>query len=273
MVTKVQWPYWKMYDSWVVDRRTSSRRNLHRFYGRAHKHSTSAIHKSYAASCEHPRKQRSVARTNSSQSSSSAQSLRYEIRGQISGGDWKTRAMCPRRRVEIGQEYPEAERKMQSYILLTYQRMVSPSAIRKKTDGKTIVAESGASMHMLSRKDLNSTELETVSLCEQSDDQRSREQKWNRVRVTTVYRRTFRRTQIVMSAWRRKTTRSSLQKTCWHSRALWWLDHSGSQSSQWRKWIVEKLSICRGVTSWSDSTSDAVLLIKEVEMIDFLDDL
>ena len=41
--------------------------------------STIAIHKSYAASCTPPRKQRSVARKNSSQSSSSAQSLRFEI--------------------------------------------------------------------------------------------------------------------------------------------------------------------------------------------------
>ena len=30
--------------------------------------------------------------------------------------------------------------------------------------------------------------------------QRGREQKWNRVRVSTVYLRTFRRTQIVISA-------------------------------------------------------------------------
>ena len=32
----------------------------------------------------------------------------------------------------------------------------------------------------------------------------SREQKWNRVRVSSVFRRTFRRTQIVICAWRRK---------------------------------------------------------------------
>ena len=33
----------------------------------------------------------------------------------------------------------------------------------------------------------------------------SREQKWNRIRVSTVYIRTFRRTPIVISAWRRKS--------------------------------------------------------------------
>ena len=46
--------------------------------------------------------------------------------------------MCPLRRVEIGQEYLKAQRKGQSYLLLTYQRMVSPSANRNKTGGKMI---------------------------------------------------------------------------------------------------------------------------------------
>ena len=43
--------------------------------------STSAIHKSYAPPCKHARKQRSVVRKISSQSSSSAQSIRFEIWG------------------------------------------------------------------------------------------------------------------------------------------------------------------------------------------------
>ena len=44
--------------------------------------------------------------------------------------------------------------------------MVSPSAIRNKTAGKEFVVVSGASMHMLSRADLNSAELETVRVSE-----------------------------------------------------------------------------------------------------------
>ena len=49
--------------------------------------STSAIHKSYAASCQHPRKQRSVAQKNSSQSSKvlhqrSPYALKFEDRSQ-----------------------------------------------------------------------------------------------------------------------------------------------------------------------------------------------
>ena len=46
--------------------------------------------------------------------------------------------MCPRRRVEIGQEYLKAQRKGQQLLFLTFQRMVSPSAILNKTGGKRI---------------------------------------------------------------------------------------------------------------------------------------
>ena len=70
----------------------------------------------------------------------------------------------------------------------------------------------------------------------------SREQKCNRVRVSTVYTRTFRRTQIVISVWRRKITRSSLQKTCWYSRAqsgtFWWFANSGLLGNFGFTWIT-----------------------------------
>ena len=67
--------------------------------------------------------------------------------------------------MEIGQDYLKAQRKEQSDLLLTCQRMVSPSEPSViKPEEKEFVVDSGASMHMLSRKDLNSAELETVSL-------------------------------------------------------------------------------------------------------------
>ena len=52
--------------------------------------STSTIHKNCAASGKHPKNKKSIAESNTSQTSSSAQSQLYEIWGQISGGDWKT---------------------------------------------------------------------------------------------------------------------------------------------------------------------------------------
>ena len=45
---------------------------------------------------------------------------------------WKTRAMRPRRRVDIGQEHLKTQRYGQSYLLLTCQRMEFTSSIRKE---------------------------------------------------------------------------------------------------------------------------------------------
>ena len=70
--------------------------------------------------------------------------------------------MCPRKRVEIGQEFLEAQRKGQSYLILTHQRVVSRSAIRNETG--EFVVDSGANMHMSSRRDLNFAELETIRI-------------------------------------------------------------------------------------------------------------
>ena len=100
--------------------------------------STSTVHSVYAGSYSHPSKQRSIAEWNARQTSSSAQSLRYENWGQISGGDWKTRAMRSRRCVETGQQYLQDQRKGQSYLLLTYQCMEFGSSIHHKTRGKVI---------------------------------------------------------------------------------------------------------------------------------------
>ena len=62
-----------------------------------------------------------------------ALNLRLNLRRRL-----KDRRMYPRRRVEIGQEYLKAQRNGHSYLQLTYQRMVSPNAIRTKTGGKRI---------------------------------------------------------------------------------------------------------------------------------------
>ena len=53
-----------------------------------------------------------------------------------------------------------------------------------------------------------------------------------------------------------------LLKTCWYSRAqsrtFWWLGYSGSQNPQWRKWIAEQSSTCRGGT-WLGNTVDTII--------------
>ena len=58
------------------------------------------------------------------------------------------------------QKYPEAEG--ETYIYLPEDRSPpAPSKIKPK--GREFVVDSGASMHMISKKDLNSAELETVT--------------------------------------------------------------------------------------------------------------
>ena len=62
----------------------------------------------------------------------------------------------------LAKNISELKEKDKATFLLPYQRMVSPSAIRNEPEEKDIVVDSGASMHMLSRKDMNSAEKETV---------------------------------------------------------------------------------------------------------------
>ena len=61
--------------------------------------------------------------------------------------------MRPRRRVETGQKYPKAQRQ-------------NKAAFFSLSEEREFVVDSGASMHMLSRKDLNSAEFETVRVSE-----------------------------------------------------------------------------------------------------------
>ena len=77
-------------DSWVAYFRTQNRRNLYRFYVRAQKswdqfdECDSQKLRSVMQTSEKTKVRRSE---NSSQSSSSTQSVRFEILGQFSGGD------------------------------------------------------------------------------------------------------------------------------------------------------------------------------------------
>ena len=121
--------------------------------------STSAIHKSYAASCKHPIKQRPVARKKiKSKFFISAvrtlRNLRIGLRRRLKdrGNAWR-----------LAKNILKLKRNGQSYLLLSYQRMVSSSAILNKTGGKRVCGGFRRE-HMLSKKDLNSAELETVKV-------------------------------------------------------------------------------------------------------------
>ena len=79
----------------------------------------------------------------------------------------------------------------------------------------------------------------------------NREQKWNRVRVRTVYVRTFRRTQTCLKT---KITRASCRR------------RTGTvvpQNSQWRKWIAKQSSICRGGTRFGTHSGYSHTRVKQ----------
>ena len=64
----------------------------------------------------------------------------------------------------------------------------------------------------------------------------SREQKWNRVRVSTVYKNALYEGPKLRYLLEDNNNEGLLQNTCWYSRAqsgkCWWLDNGGSQNSQ-----------------------------------------
>ena len=97
------------------------------------------------------------------QSSSSAKSLRCEIRGSVPWRDWKTRAMYPKQGLGPCPKHLQAQSERQGYILLACRNWVLPSASARQPEEREFVVDSGASMHMVSEQDLNSAELETMS--------------------------------------------------------------------------------------------------------------
>ena len=101
--------------------------------------STSTIHKRFAASSKHSRQRSTVARKDTSQTSSLAQSVRRDLWGQISGRDRKTGAMLPRNDWSVW-------------------------APCTKTEEREFVVDPGASMHVVSKRGLNSAELETMRI-------------------------------------------------------------------------------------------------------------
>ena len=72
------------------------------------------------------------------------------------------RARCPRSSVEAGQKCIKIKGEKQSNILLTFGKRCLPASTIKPEE-REFVVDSGASMHMISKKDLNSAELETLT--------------------------------------------------------------------------------------------------------------
>ena len=80
----------------------------------------------------------------------------------MSGGDRKTGAMCLRRRGRLAKKYLKAQRNGQSYFFSPTNEWCLTAPFVMKPEERDFVVDSRASMHMLSSKDVNSAELETV---------------------------------------------------------------------------------------------------------------
>ena len=72
------------------------------------------------------------------------------------------RARCPRRSVEAGQKCTKITAEKQSNTLLTFGNRCLPASTLKPEE-REFVVDSGASMHMISKKDLNDAEMDTLT--------------------------------------------------------------------------------------------------------------
>ena len=157
--TRMLWLLWNLYHNWVASRRTRMRRFLKEENSpgetRCKKswiNSKSTVHPVYATSSKYPGKERTIACKNTSQTSSSAKSQRYEIWRQTSRRDRKTTAMHPWQSMESCPKYIQVQKQGQDYVLLARRKWVLPAASTKEPKEREFVVDSGASMHMVSKK-------------------------------------------------------------------------------------------------------------------------
>ena len=70
--------------------------------------------------------------------------------------------MCPKQGLESCQKHVQAQRKDKVHSTFPAEEWVLPAASTKELEEREFVVDSGASMHMVSKKDLNSAELEAM---------------------------------------------------------------------------------------------------------------
>ena len=73
------------------------------------------------------------------------------------------RARCPRSSVEAGQKCSKIKGEKQSSILLTFGKLVPICTSNLLLEEREFVVDSSASMHMISKKDLNDAEMDTLT--------------------------------------------------------------------------------------------------------------
>ena len=73
------------------------------------------------------------------------------------------RARCPRSSVEAGQKCSKTKRTMKEQRSSHLRKIVCLPASNLKPEEREFVVDSGASMHMISKKDLSEAEMDTLT--------------------------------------------------------------------------------------------------------------
>ena len=137
-MTSLLWQLWKVYHNWVVYRKIQ----MHSFLkaeslGVARCRKSWNTFKGYDAlstlrqASIREKKGPSLGK-NKCQSSSSAKSLRYEIRGQVPWRDWKTAAMCPKQGLESCPKYTSSKKNTRLHS--SFPRRNGYSRLRQKKE-------------------------------------------------------------------------------------------------------------------------------------------
>ena len=182
MVTKVQWLcsqgissikeqddlFWtltrQVHDNWVAYFRIWNRRSLHRFYWRAQTYENlSEVYnsRSRCTSRWHSRP-KPFARSDLPRWTSSAQPQCSKIWGSVSGGDRVARTRAREAAWTLAKSVFKLEEQERVAFFSSPENRCLPASTLKPEEREFFV-DSGASMHMVSKKDLNSSEMDTLT--------------------------------------------------------------------------------------------------------------
>ena len=164
MVTKVLWPCWKVHDNWVAYFRIWSRQSLHRSCGRAQTHwNQSDVVRFTNAMVRHAtiRDQKPslgvICPGDPHQRIPNAP--KFEDRSQEET-EWQER--CAREAAwKLTKRIPKLKEKNKTAFFSPSENWCLPAPSTLKPEERDSVVDSGASMHMISKKDLNSAEMDT----------------------------------------------------------------------------------------------------------------
>ena len=115
-----------------------------------------------ATSRKYPGQERTIAWKNTSQTSTSTKVTTLSNSRIGPTKRLRDKSDVPKARLGILPKNIQAQSERQSYILFACRTVDSPRCFSKRAARREFVVDSGARMHMVSEKDLHSSELETM---------------------------------------------------------------------------------------------------------------